>query len=198
LIKEDGDVVGVQILFKLLVLLGEEEFAVGAKDSEGRDAFADGDLIFVGDAHVGIHVADIDVDEDVVPGEEITIRRLVEVEVEDVAVAAPVAAEVEDDALVLGGGLPNSGGYVGLGVRGFGVEVLVEDGDGGLESLGGGTHGGSLLGGVGGWFALAGDGGCEEQKKETGYGEARCARALPGDDSASEAGWLHGGDFIPL
>jgi hypothetical protein len=48
-------------------------------------------------------VADVDVDEDEVGVENGQVLRVVEVDVEHLAVAAPVAAEVEQDALV---GLP--------------------------------------------------------------------------------------------
>jgi hypothetical protein len=41
---------------------------------------------------------------------------LVEVDVEDLAVAAPVAAEVEDDALILATGLLEGVGDIDLGV----------------------------------------------------------------------------------
>ena len=51
-----------------------------------------------------------------------------EVDVEDLAVAAPVAAEVEDDALVFVAGLLESGGDFGLGVGFGGVEMLFDCG----------------------------------------------------------------------
>ncbi len=54
-----------------------------------------------------------------------------EVDVEDLAVAAPVAAEVEDDALVFGAGLLEGGGDVGFGIGFGGVEMLLDRGWGG-------------------------------------------------------------------
>ena len=48
-----------------------------------------------------------------------------EVDVEDLAVAAPVAAEVEQDALVLTPRPGDGGGDVGGGVGGLRVEVRV-------------------------------------------------------------------------
>ncbi len=51
------------------------------------------------------------------------------VDVEDLAVAAPVTAEVEDDALVLGPRLLEGGGDVGFGIGGLGVEMLLDEGD---------------------------------------------------------------------
>ena len=53
---------------------------------------------------------------------------MVEVDVEDLAVAAPVAAEVEDDALVLEAGLLEGGGDVGFGIGVCGVEMLFDRG----------------------------------------------------------------------
>ena len=54
---------------------------------------------------------------------------LLVVVVEDLAVAAPVGAEVEEDALVFAAGVDHGGGDVGGGVGGLGVEVSVEPGD---------------------------------------------------------------------
>ncbi len=71
-------------------------------------------------------MADVDVDEDKVFGEELGVGALVVVDVEDLAVAAPVAAEVEEDALVFAAGLGEGGGDVGGGVGGLGVEVFVD------------------------------------------------------------------------
>ena len=59
-----------------------------------------GTLYFLAMSTLWSHLADVDVDEDEVFGEEFEVGRLVEVDVEDLAVAAPVAAEVEDDAFV--------------------------------------------------------------------------------------------------
>jgi hypothetical protein len=53
---------------------------------------------------------------------------LVEVDVEDLTVAAPVAAEVEDDSLVLEAGLFEGGGDFGFGVGLGGVEMSVDCG----------------------------------------------------------------------
>jgi hypothetical protein len=71
-------------------------------------------------------VADIDVDHDEVLFEEVEVRLLVEVDVEDLAVAAPVATEVEDDALVFVASLLEGCGDVGCGVRVGDVEVLLD------------------------------------------------------------------------
>ena len=52
-----------------------------------------------------------------------------EVDVEDLAVTAPVASEAEKDALVLGAGPVQRGGDVGLGIGDVGVEVRIRAGE---------------------------------------------------------------------
>ena len=74
-------------------------------------------------------MADVDVDEDEVFFEEFSVWALVHVDVEDLTVAAPVAAEVEDDTLMLAASAGEGCGDVGIGVGGRGVEVLVGFGD---------------------------------------------------------------------
>ena len=91
---------------------------MGVEDGECGNAFVDGNLVLVGDVDVVVHLADVYVDEDEVLASSSALGLLVEVDVEDLAVAAPVAAEVEDDAFVLGAGLGDGGSYVGGGVGG--------------------------------------------------------------------------------
>ncbi len=98
------------------------------EDGECGDAFGDGDLVFGGDVDVVVHLADVYVDEDEVFCEQFSVGLLMEVDVEDLAVAAPVAAEVEDDAFVLAACLGDGGCDVGGGVRGGGVDVLADEG----------------------------------------------------------------------
>ena len=62
-------------------------------------------------------------------GEEFGIGTLAVVVVQNLAVAAPVCAEVEDDAFVLAAGGDHRGGDVGTGVGGLGVEVPVDHED---------------------------------------------------------------------
>ena len=123
-IKEGGDGFGAGVL-ELFFAFGVEEVAVRVDDGEGGNTFGDGDVVLLRDVDVLVHVADVDVDEDVVFGEDLGVRALVVVDVEDLAVAAPVAAEVEEDALVFAAGADEGGGDVGVGVGGLGVEVLV-------------------------------------------------------------------------
>ena len=98
---------------------------MGVEHSESGNAFFDGDVVFLGDGDVLIHVTDVDVDEDEVFGEEFCVGALVVVDVEDLAVATPVAAEVEEDTFVLAPCPGDSDRDVSCSVGGLGVEVWV-------------------------------------------------------------------------
>ena len=133
-VEEGGDGFGGGVL-ELLFAFGVEEIAVCVDHGESGNAFGDGDFVLLRDIDVLVHVTDVDVDEDEVFGEEFGVGALVIVDVEELAVAAPVAAEVEEDAFVFAAGLGESGGDVGGGVGGLGVEIfvdLVDDLRGGL------------------------------------------------------------------
>ena len=97
---------------------------MAVEDGECGDAFGDGDLILGGDVNVVIHLADVHVDDDEVICKQVSVGLLIEVDVENLAVAAPVAAEVDDDAFILAAGLGDCGFDVGGGVRGGGVDVF--------------------------------------------------------------------------
>ena len=88
-----------------------------------------GTLIFFRDIDVFVHVADVDVDDDIVLREELGVGALVVVDVEDLAVAAPVAAEVEKDAFVFVASPCQGGGDVGVASGGLGVKAFVWLGD---------------------------------------------------------------------
>ena len=124
-VEEGGNGFGGGVL-ELLLAFGVEEVAVSVDHGEGGNAFGDGDVVLLRDIDVLVHVTDVDVDEDEVFGEELGVGALMVIDIEDLAVAAPVAAEVEEDALVFAAGLSESGGDVGGGVGGLGVEVLVD------------------------------------------------------------------------
>ena len=100
---------------------------MGVEDGEGGNAFLDGHLVPFGDIDVVVHLADIDVDDDEVLRENLGIGTLVHVDVEDLTVTAPVSAEVEDDALVLGTGLFKGGSDVGGGIGGLRVKMLLDE-----------------------------------------------------------------------
>jgi hypothetical protein len=67
-------------------------------------------------------------DNDKVFVEEFEVGTLVEVDVEDLAVATPVAAEIEDDAFVFEAGLFEGSGDVAFGIGLCGVEMLLDGG----------------------------------------------------------------------
>ena len=148
----------------------------------------DGDFVFFGDVDVAVHLADVDVDEDKVLGEEIVVGALAEVIVEDLTVAAPVAAEVEDDALVLFAGLSDGGRDIGFWIGGPGVDMPVERRHRGRlrERWSCRAFRGVVL------FAACCEGCGGEQKSERG------ALQVPGAEGPGCCGDAsHGDDFIP-
>jgi hypothetical protein len=136
LLEEGGDGGGIHVahLLELAGSLAVEKVAVGVEDGEGGDAAFKRDVVLVGEIGVVVVVADVDVDEDEALVKELSVGLLMEVNVEDLAVAAPVAAEVEDDALVFA----DSGGQ-GVTNISVGVSVFVVD-MAGLELLGEGRE----------------------------------------------------------
>ena len=105
---------------------------MGIEDGKGRNALRYGNLVLFGDGDVVIHVTDVNVDDDEVLREELGVGALVHVDVEDLAITTPVAAEVEDDALMFGTGLLEGSDDVGGGIGSLGVEMLLDEGDGRL------------------------------------------------------------------
>jgi hypothetical protein len=125
-VEEVGDGGGVHVAYvaELGGLLGIEKLAIGVENGESGNSLLEGDVVLFGYVEVFIEAADVDVDEEEVLVEEFQVWALVEVDVEDLAVAAPVAAEVEDDSFVLEAGLFESRGDFGFRVGLGGVEVL--------------------------------------------------------------------------
>src|SRR5476649_1403116 len=80
-------------------------------------------LVFLGNVLIHVHVPNVDVDQDEVGVENRQIGGIVEVEVEDLAVAAPIAAKVDQDTLVIGRSGLESGGQIGPGLRGVRIDV---------------------------------------------------------------------------
>jgi hypothetical protein len=113
-------------VFKLLFVLGVEEIAVGVYDGERWNPMGDWDVVLLCDVNVVIDMTGVDMDEDKVFGEQLSVGGLLVVVVENLTVAAPVGAEVEEDALVLAASGDHSGGDVGTGVCCFGVEVPID------------------------------------------------------------------------
>jgi hypothetical protein len=124
-VEEGGDGFWTGVL-ELLFAFGIQKISISIDYCEGGDAFGDGHVVFLRDIDIFVHVTDVDVDEDEIFGEEFGVGTLAVVDVEKLAVAAPVAAKVEENAFVLAAGLGEGGGDVGSGVGGLGIEVLVD------------------------------------------------------------------------
>jgi hypothetical protein len=182
LIEEFGHGLRLHVahVLELLVLLRVEKLAVGVEYSESGNALLDGDLVLLGDVYVTVEAADVDVDHDEVFVEELRVGGLMEVDVEDLAVAAPVTTEVEDDALIVAACLLEGVCNIDLRVGGVGVEVLLEDGsrDRLLGDIGGFRSGGLVL------FASSDRaGGCECESGESEGCGADVVAQGPGDFS---------------
>ena len=106
----DGLLAGV---LELLLMFGVEEIAVGVDDSERRNAMGDGNMILLCHVDIVVYVPGIDMHNKEVFCEKLCIGALSIVIIENLTVAAPVCAEVEDDALVLAAGGDHCGGDVG-------------------------------------------------------------------------------------
>ncbi len=109
--------------FKLSALLAVEQLAFLTEDGEGGNAFVQRDLVAGGEVEIRVHVPDVHVDEDEVGFKNGPVAGVVEVEVQHLAVAAPVAAKVEQDALVGRGCGLEGGGNVGFGLRRIGIDI---------------------------------------------------------------------------
>jgi hypothetical protein len=118
LVEEIGDGGGVHVahVSELGGLLGVEKLAVGVEDGESGNSLLERDIVLFGYVEVFVEVSDVDVDEEEVLVEEFHIGVLVKINVEDLAVTAPVTTEVEDDTFVFEAGLLESGSYVGFGI----------------------------------------------------------------------------------
>ena len=108
-------------VLKLLVSFGVKQLAMLVENCECRNTFGNGNVIFACDVDVLVHVADVDVDEDEMFGKELGVGAMVVINVEHLAVAAPVAAKVEQYAFVLAACLGDGDGDIGRGVGTLGV-----------------------------------------------------------------------------
>jgi hypothetical protein len=117
-IEELCDVLGRGVL-ELLVPLRVEQVTARVENGKRGHAFGDGDVILPGDIEVFVHVADIDVDDEIVLIEKLRVSALMVVDVEDLAVAAPVTTEIEENTLVLAAGMNEGCGNIGTRVGGL-------------------------------------------------------------------------------
>jgi hypothetical protein len=128
-LEERGDGFRASV-FKLFLALGIEEFAVGVQHGKSRYALADWYMVLVRDVQVMVDVADVDMNHDVVLGEEFGIGCLMVVEVQYLAVPAPISAKIQQYTFLI-----VASDFLGsLNVRGsvstFGVQTLVHVKDG--------------------------------------------------------------------
>ena len=114
-----------------------KELAALAEHSEGRNALAQRNLVALGDVEILIQASDIDVNEDVVGLQKGPIGRVMKIQIKNVAIGAPIAAEVQDDPLVSRGRCGEGRGLCGEGGRQVAFRLTGSRVDVAL----GGTHG---------------------------------------------------------
>ena len=73
-----------------------------AEDGEGRNPLAQRSLVALCDVEIFIHASDIHVNQNVVGFEQGLIGRVVKVPVENVAIGAPIATEIDQHEFMLG------------------------------------------------------------------------------------------------
>jgi hypothetical protein len=130
-VKEVGDGAWVHIahVSEFGDLLRVDEIAFAVEDGKsGNSSLLERDLIFFRYVQVLIVVADVDVNEEKVLVEEFKVWTLMEIDLKNLAVAAPVATKGEDDPLVFEAGLLDCCIDVGLRISLCGVEMLVDRG----------------------------------------------------------------------
>src|SRR5690348_6855337 len=87
--------------FEFAMSLGEQDLSFRREHDQRGHATFERYAIVSGDVRVCVVASDVDVNEFEVLLQELLVGGIVEVDIENLAVAAPVAAEVEDHALVL-------------------------------------------------------------------------------------------------
>jgi hypothetical protein len=96
-----------------------------AEDRERRDTLFNGDPVFLGDIEIRIQIADVHVHEYIVGFENGTVLLIVEVDVEHLAIAAPVSAEINENAFVGGGRSFQCSSDISMRLRGVRVDVAI-------------------------------------------------------------------------
>ena len=126
LVEEIEDVFGSHGAsgFEFAAFLAEEELAVVIENGNGGNAAFEGNIVFLGDVEILVHLADVDVDNDEGFIEGGSDFGAVEGFVEDVAIEAPVAAEDDEDAFVAGRGRLEGVGNFGVGIERGIVDLL--------------------------------------------------------------------------
>jgi len=101
---------------ELAGLLAVEQLAMLIQNSQRGHAGVDRNLIAGSEIEILILVADVDVDEDVVRVQDGSIGLVVEVDIQHMAVGAPVRSEIENHTLVGGAGCLEPGEQIGFGL----------------------------------------------------------------------------------
>ena len=111
--------------FEFAVLLAEEQLAIGIEYGDGGDAAVERDIIFFGNVEIFVHLADVDVNDEVGFVEGGSDFGTVEGFVEDVAIEAPVAAKDDENAFVRSGGGAQGFSDFLASVSAGGVEIFL-------------------------------------------------------------------------
>lgn len=92
-------------IFKFCVALRIQNTSRTIQHHKRRHSFAERDTVFAGEVEIRVILPDVYIDQHIVCTEQRSIARVMEVEIEQVAIDAPVAAKHQQDILMLCGGL---------------------------------------------------------------------------------------------
>jgi len=87
--------------FEFSGALAVKQLAMLIEDGERRHALGQWNLVSLGDLLVLVQVPDVDVDQDVIRIQQRLIGRIVEINIQNLAVTTPVTAKIEDQALMV-------------------------------------------------------------------------------------------------
>ena len=86
--------------FELALLLAVKELAVAVQDRQSRHTSRQRNAVARGDVDIGIHMPDVDVNQDVVGFEQNAVRCVMKEIIEHMAVGAPISTEIKNDAFM--------------------------------------------------------------------------------------------------
>ena len=101
---------------ELTRLLAVEQLTVITEHGDCGDAFVQRNLIVRGDVDIGVIPSNVDVHQNVIGLEQRPVGRIVKVQIENMAIGAPIAAKVQDHAFVGRRGALERGGKVSRGL----------------------------------------------------------------------------------
>jgi hypothetical protein len=114
-------------MLELFICLGVKQLAGRIEYSQGRHTLLQRNAVVLCDVEVMVILLDINIHEDEVLRQQLGIRRLMKVEIENLAVATPVATEGEDDLLMLFASSDDSGRDLGVSVYAGRVDMLARE-----------------------------------------------------------------------